>query len=132
MDNLSLWNIDDEGYNTPPYPPTIYGNANGKTGNLYYFNISTTDINDDDVYYFVEWGDEINEKFGLFSSGEEVTISHSWSNHGTYIIKVKAIDVNEAESGWASLEISIPKSKSISLFEQLIVRFPLLERIITC
>jgi hypothetical protein len=111
MDNLSLWNIDNGGNNTPPYPPTIYGNANGKTGSLYHFNISTTDINDDNVYYFVDWGDEINEQFGPFSPGKEVTISHSWSNQDTYIIKVKAIDSYGAESNWSYQEITIPKSK---------------------
>jgi len=34
---------------------------------------------------------------------------HSWNKRGTYEVKVKAKDINDAESGWSdALEVVIP------------------------
>lgn len=44
----------------PPNKPTIYGNATGKTGETYAYAVSTTDPDNDNVYYYISWGDLSN------------------------------------------------------------------------
>jgi hypothetical protein len=96
----------------PPLIPTIDGLTNGKAGKDYEYTIVTTDPNGDDVTYIIDWGDNSGEEIiGPYPSGEQVTINHSWVK-GDYIIMVKAIDTYGKESDWASLEISMPKSKN--------------------
>ena len=52
---------------------------------------------------------------------------------GKYTIHSKARDVNGGESEWSSFEVSIIKSKSITLkniFERFIQRFPFMVKIL--
>ena len=51
---------------------------------------------------------------GSVSSGEELSISHTWETEGTYTIKVKAKDEYGAESGWATLSVSMPRNRAIN------------------
>ena len=44
-------------------------------------------------------------------SGIEYTKSHSWDEQGSYIIRARARDIYGAESDWAELEVSMPKTK---------------------
>jgi hypothetical protein len=98
--------------NNPPGTPSISGPGSGKTGTEYDYSFSTTDPDDDPVYFLVDWGIGSNTGWlGPYDSGEEVTLSHSWSNTGTYSIRVKARDDWFYESDWETLEIIIPKSK---------------------
>jgi len=95
--------------NNPPETPDIDGLNKGKPGIEYEYLIVTIDSNNDDVYYFIEWGDgEIKEWFGPFPSGEEIKVNHTWSEKGTYIVKVKAKDTLNAESSWGTIEIKMP------------------------
>jgi hypothetical protein len=72
----------------------------------------------------------------LVSSGEETIVSHTWNTKGTYEIKVKSIDQYSAESDWAILEVTMPKSKSTEFlkiswfFEKLVYRFSFFEKIL--
>ena len=64
-------------------------------------------------------------------SGEKICITHTWNKKGTYTIKVKAKDINDAISEWTIIEISIPKSseKQFYLFLKIWERFLILEKI---
>lgn len=62
---------------------------------------------------------------GPYKSGEELKLTHSWDEQGTYSIRVKARDTNDLESDWAEFEVSMPKTKIISLN-----RFMFLDRIL--
>jgi len=96
----------------PPVVPTIDGATNGKAGNEYDYTFVTTDPNEDEVYYYIEWGDgNIEEWIGPYDSDEEVTLSYSWDEKGTYITRVKAKDTDDLQSDWATLEVSMPKNK---------------------
>ena len=98
--------------NSPPNKPTITGQINGKPGVEYEYIFAATDPDGDDINYIIDWcscGDTIT--IGPYMSGEEVVVSNSWDEQGTYIIKAKAKDVHEAESDWATLEVSMPKNK---------------------
>jgi hypothetical protein len=112
----------EEIMNDPPATPTIDGPASGKPGNSYSYTFKTADPDGDQVYYYIEWGDgEIVDWDGPHDSNVEITLSHTWSEKGTYILKAKAKDVYEEESGWETLTVSIPRSKTV--IENLFPRF---------
>jgi len=95
--------------NNPPETPTMTGPGSGIPGNTYLFAIQTTDPNGDDVFYFVEWGDDTTSGWlGPYASGAQTTISHSWNGQGTYTIKFKAKDALGEESGWGTLQVVMP------------------------
>jgi len=100
--------------NNPPKKPIIEGPPSGKTGTSYDYNFCSSDPDGDNISYCVDWGDGAGEVcLGPFPSGTCITQSHNWTSDGTYTIKAKARDVNQAESEYATLPISMPKSKSI-------------------
>jgi len=101
------------GVNQPPNKPsTPSGPANGKTGTSYTYSTSTDDPDGDQVWYKWDWGDEVSDWDGPYTSGDPVTTSHTWSNQGTYAVKVKAKDTSDAESVWSDpLSVSMPKNK---------------------
>jgi len=84
----------------PPSMPSIDGPEMGSTNTTYYYNITSSDPENDRIKYIIDWGDEITET-DYFDSGKMVRISHSWNKEGTYEIKIKAIDEDGAESGWS-------------------------------
>ena len=114
--------------NTTPNTPTITGDAKGKPGENYSYAVTTTDPDADDVSYYVNWTDNTtNQLVGPFHSAEEATISHIWSEKGTYIIKVKARDIYGSESDYATLEVKMPYTVNNPLgqfLEHLFERFP--------
>jgi SagB-type dehydrogenase family enzyme len=94
--------------NNPPLAPILTGPSNGQRGILYNYTMVTTDPDGDDVYYFIDWGDGTNSGWvGPFPSGMMVTLNHTWSQPGTYTIRVKARDTHSLESSWTSLEMTI-------------------------
>jgi hypothetical protein len=117
----------------PPSMPLIEGETSGETGVEYSYTLSNTGPGN--VYLIVDWGDNSDlEWTDLISSGGEVVLSHSWIEEGNYTIKTKALDSDNAESDWATLEVSMPKNKNIEIFNpwllRLIQRFPILEFLI--
>ena len=116
-------------FNLPPEKPVIEGPTHGKTGKTYKYSFFTTDPDNDDLYYYVDWGDNTGTGWiGPHSSGETIFRSNKWLNQGTYIIKCKAKDIFGAESNWTEYPITIPKIKSLNFnfnfFEWLFEQFP--------
>jgi parallel beta-helix repeat protein len=114
--------------NQPPNPPTITGPAKGKVGVATDYNFTAIDPDGDEVYYFIDWGDNTNSSWiGPYSSGDQITKSHTWTKKGTYDIKAKAKDIYGNESDWATLSVKMPYSYNIpflSFWEKLFERFP--------
>jgi len=105
--------------NSPPITPTIEGPSSGATGTEYDYSLCSSDPDGDDISYCIDWGDGAGEVcIGPFPSGTCLTEKHTWSSDGTYIIQVKAQDIHGAESDWATLEVSMPKNKAITLSNQ--------------
>lgn len=101
--------------NQAPYAPEISGPPSGKPGTSYEFTIVTTDPEEDNVCYNIDWGDGNTEWTGFYASGEEVTVTHTWSSQGTYKIKAKAKDVYGAESEWSDyFEVTMPRYRIIN------------------
>ena len=114
--------------NDPPTKPTISGETNGYYGESYDYTFIATDIDGDDIWYFIDWGDDSNSGwFGPYASGEEITKSHTWDNEDTYTIRAKAKDIFDAESEWGTLEVTMPVNQhfySFPLLQRLHERFP--------
>jgi len=101
--------------NPPNTPSTPSGPSSGKIDTSYTYSTSTDDPDGDQVYYKWDWGDEISSWLGPYNSGDIVTVSHIWTNQGTFPLKVKAKDINDLESVWSDpISVSIPKNKPIS------------------
>ncbi|MCK4364638.1 MAG: PKD domain-containing protein, partial [Thermoplasmatales archaeon] len=103
-------NLDDLKYakkaptNNPPYAPTISGPTNGAVGEEYEYTFVATDPDEDNVYYYIDWDDgQIEEWIGPYPSGEEITVSHTWTAADEYEIRSKAKDTYDAESEWSDL-----------------------------
>lgn len=123
------------GENLPPNTPTINGVSKGKINEYYNCTVYTTDPDGDDILYIVDWDEGTSNirTIGPIPSAEIITISNKWNKKGSYTIKVKAQDINSAESDWATLDVTIPKSYIYNPLQGLITlleRFPFLERIL--
>jgi hypothetical protein len=116
--------------NMPPDTPSITGETEGKVGVSYTYTIVTTDPEMNMVRYFVDWGDLTNSSIGPYTSGESVTVNHTFTGKGTYTIRVQAQDSYDAESGWGSLQVTMPKSFSYPFLLRFLERFPLLFRLL--
>jgi len=101
--------------NDPPNKPTITGETQGYIDESYEYTFTTTDSDDDDIWYYVEWGDSSNSGWiGPYNSGDVVTKSHTWDEEGTYTIRAKAKDVFDDESDWGTLEVTMPLNQPVS------------------
>ena len=104
-DPLSVSIINDQ----PPNTPTIDGRALGKTGTPNPYTFTTIDVNGDDVYYYIDWGDgQVDEWVGPYNSSEIAEITHIWDTKGIYTIKAKAKDVYGIQSDWGTLKVIMP------------------------
>lgn len=120
-----------EGYpirnNTKPDAPTIVGPDKGGAGVEISFNLSTDDAEGDGVSYMVDWNDTtIPEWTEIFAIDEEVTLTHTWEEKGTYTIKAKAKDFYDNESDWSEITIKIPRTKAnnYNFMDLLFEKFP--------
>jgi hypothetical protein len=115
-------NITITDFNTPPAKPsTPSGPPFGRTERSYSFSTSTIDPEGDNVYYKWNWGDDESDWDGPYASGSVVSTSHIWSDQGSFVVKVKAKDDNDAESVWSDpFSVTMPKFKG---FYSLIYRY---------
>ena len=103
--------------NDPPDTPTITGETQGQFGTEYNYTFVATDPNDDQLFYFVDWGDNTSEEWvGPFDSGESITLIHSWDEQGDYTIKARVKDAMDLMSDWGELAIQMPISKNVFAF----------------
>ena len=89
--------------NDPPETPSApSGSTFGYYDTVYDYTTSTTDPNNDQIYYMFSWGDgTLSEWIGPIDSGDPVEASHAWNIGGNYQVKVKAKDEHDVESGWS-------------------------------
>lgn len=118
--------------NQPPNKPSLSGPLSGKIGSSYTYTASATDDDGDQIYYWFDWGDGTNTGWkGAYNSGQTASESHIWAAQGTYSVKVKTKDSNNAESIWSDpLPVSMPKMKAFHLFQDFLEFFPRLSKIL--
>jgi len=132
----SIWSFITSS-NFAPNKPTITGPLSGKSGRQYDYKFVATDPNGDQVFYYIDWGDEIFSGWvGPYASGQEQTFSHTWENKNTYLIKAKTKNVSGAESDWTTLSVTMPQSTTLTTlfyhrwFEQFLCTFPILKHLL--
>jgi hypothetical protein len=134
--SLKLEYIQDN----PPDVPDISGPDKGLLNKPYVCTFNSTDSDSDDVYYYIDWGDDSNTGWiGPYPCCTPIEENHTYTKIGTYIIKAKARDIYDLESYWAAHYIRIPKNKAIDMkFLQFLKNlmlshpymFPILQKII--
>jgi large repetitive protein len=113
--------------NDPPSKPSISGEMNGGINHPYEYTFVSADPDGDNIYYTITWGDgHITDWFGPFASGEDVIVSHEWSEMGTYKIRARAIDTYDAMSEWGWIEVRMPINQPVQFpfISWLLERFP--------
>ncbi|UCD12976.1 MAG: hypothetical protein JSW60_05260 [Thermoplasmatales archaeon] len=98
-----------------PSEPTIDGPTFGKPNTDYTYTLVSTDPEDEDVYYYIDWDDGTAEEWiGPYPSGEPINVTHSWSEMGDYEIRARAKDINGARGIWSEkfpMHIGMPNLK---------------------
>ena len=131
--NVNL--IENQGPNTP----VIEGCTNGYIDTPYEYTFAATDPEGDDIYKYeimIDGGDgepyDSGMIYGPFKSGEKIKTNITWRYKGESKIQVCSWDIYGAWGKYGSLEVTMPRSRSLlyMLFERLIDRFPLFERLL--
>ncbi|MFH1101553.1 MAG: C25 family cysteine peptidase [Methanobacteriota archaeon] len=91
--------------NTPPNNPvTPLGTQTGYLYVNYTYSANTTDPENQMIQYLFDWGDNTTSNWtNAVESGESVSLSHYWSVEGSYLVRVKAKDVDGAVSDWSDV-----------------------------
>jgi len=113
--------------NEPPNAPTIEGETSGKPGTSYPYTFTSTDPDGNQISYYIKWDDgSITDWTAFQASGPPgYSESHTWDEQGTYTIEAKAKDTYGVESDWATLDVTMPRNRTMvnSLFLRLLERF---------
>ena len=121
--------------NSAPMMTIISGPKIGEAGVEYEYTFVTSDPEEDQVHYNIDWGDgTCSDWLGPFDSGNEVKVKHTWTDKAIYKIRVKAKDENDYQTAWSdSFIVTMQKNKVISssLFLNYFEQFPLPERLLT-
>ena len=121
--------------NRPPIRPVI----NGVIGLLvpnrpYNYTLNSIDPDQDDVFYFIDWGDGTFEDWsGPYPCNENINKTHIWPNvTKIYQIKAKAKDIYGVESDYGSFLVFVlsPRNSGSSLFFRIIQRLPIIQKIL--
>ena len=124
------------GQNHRPETTRIIGPESGSAGTPVEYKFLCTDPDGDQLYYFVDWGDHtVEEWIGPYNSGEEAAVSHTWQEQGVYVIGAVARDVYGLEGEWFQIEVTMPRSKTISLpilklLQDYLDQFPILAKLL--
>jgi len=119
-----------------PSKPEIDGSITGKPGVDYDYNFMSTHPSDEEIYYYIIWGDgHIQDWIGPYASGAVVTFNHTFTTKRTYTIKAKARDIHGSESDWGELVVTMPRNRAITrpfqwFLQQHLNLFPILQMLL--
>jgi hypothetical protein len=101
----------------PLKPEKPSGPTSGVVNTKYTYTTSTTDPENDELYYLFDWGDgSFSGWQGPYSSGEDFSSEHTWTSKGDYGIRVRVKDEHGMMSEWSdTLPISMPRNKILKL-----------------
>jgi PKD repeat protein len=85
--------------NNPPTQPTLNGIKMGTIYTKYNFTTHSTDSDNDNIKYVIDWGDDTELTYSQFLQNDTShTVNHSWIYPGIYIVTAYAIDENKVAS----------------------------------
>jgi hypothetical protein len=150
---ISIFVVIADTINLEPSTPIIRGECESELGVRCFYTVQSSDPQGDYLYYEFRYSDSPSVKIrdGPFKSGDIITFSHCWcdlyQNYNPFVIQVMAIDEYDHESNWGRFEVNMTNVKIgnlcinnyggniflkisiFQLFEKLIYRLPLLERL---
>lgn len=89
-------------FNKAPSVPVVTGPTAGVAGVPVTFTATATDPDGDSVAFQFDWGDSSTLEWSSFiASGETSSISHTYSDSGSFTVKAKAKDAGGKQSGWS-------------------------------
>lgn len=98
-----IWTFSTTDNNPPFTPRKPTGQTKCSINKTYYYSTNTIDPDREQVYYMWIWGDGSTTGWlGPYDSNVEVNASHTWTKKGIYRVKVKAKDIQGAESYYSS------------------------------
>ncbi len=102
-----------------PSTPVITGPNEISSEQATSFTFTSTDSDGNELYYYIDWDDGTTEEWiGPYQSGEEIIITHRWSEPTTYRLSAQVKDEYEtiSEKSYHSLEVtnSQPHDPSIN------------------
>jgi hypothetical protein len=131
-----IWQFTTEDEpNQQPTAPDIDGPSQGSAGTELCWTFHSDDPDNNDIKYIIEWGDGNSTETDYYEACTPIEVCHTYSTEGTFIITAIAEDTKEARSDVSTLEVKIPRSRSvhhpiiINIFERLINIFPILKEL---
>lgn len=121
----------DEPY--PPNSPMIAGETKGSIKTEYEYTFKAVDPEDKNVKYYISWGDGNWEWTDYSSSGEDVTVKHTWSKEGDFSVVALAMNADGTIGPWGTLEVTMPVNNVVNrpilkFLEQYPILYHLLQR----
>jgi len=115
-----------------PSIPIIKGPASGKPRNEYEYTFTSSDPDEEDLYYYIEWGDgEFEDWIGPYNSGEEITLTHTWADKQMYTIRAMSKDSSGVTSEWGTLSVNMPRNRLIqTIFYNFLQEHPLMYQLL--
>jgi hypothetical protein len=107
----------------PKQPGSPDGPSSGGVSTEYIYTASTSDPDDDQLYYLFDWGNgDVSGWLGPYTSDEPAEASYTWEKRGNFEIRVKAKDEHGVMGEWSDpLSVTIPKAKY--RFDLILTRF---------
>jgi hypothetical protein len=90
--DIALTNASIIILNRPPASPLIAGPTNGSTNTDYSYVFGSTDADNDEITYIINWGDGTTFETGFLPNGQYFSMTHRWDGAGDYTITVTASD----------------------------------------
>ena len=97
----------------PPSIPTISGEEIGKAFTPITYAFYSDDPENDNIQYFIDWGDGTEELSIFYSSGVVANITHTWTAERTYELIVNAIDEYGAQSEWNYTIVTMENQREV-------------------
>ena len=111
--SVRIWS-DEPNPSLPPEPPQQpNGPIEGCVQDELTYSTSTTDPEEDQIYYQFDWGNgEFSDWLGPYNSGVTIETSYIWNMVGIYEVCVKAKDINNKQSDWSeALTVTIGENQ---------------------
>jgi hypothetical protein len=93
--------------NNAPSTPVVTGPSSGHASTSYQYTIVGTDPDEDNLLYFIDWGDDQSYTSPLTESGSSIQTTHQWTAPGFYEIQVYAQDTYNATSAASTTMVAI-------------------------
>jgi parallel beta-helix repeat protein len=100
--------------NLPPSIPLLIGPKVGNKDTDYSYTVTTTDLDNDDIQFILDWDDSTITSSEFLSNETIYRTSHNWTKAGVYSLKVTAYD-NKTLSESAEINVLIDTKYVLNL-----------------